>query len=61
MSTCQAEYVRIPNAQGTLVATGEVPDEEFWPGLLAVSDVMGTGWHAAVSAGHRVRLRVPAR
>lgn len=34
MSTCQAEYVRIPNAQGTLVATGEVPGEEFWPGLL---------------------------
>jgi threonine dehydrogenase-like Zn-dependent dehydrogenase len=51
MSTCQAEYVRIPNAQGTLVATEEVPDEEFWPGLLAVSDVMGTGWWAADAAG----------
>ncbi|KOG68148.1 zinc-dependent alcohol dehydrogenase family protein [Streptomyces flaveolus] len=51
MSTCQADYVRIPNAQGTLVATGEVPDEEFWPGLLAVSDVMGTGWYAAEAAG----------
>lgn len=50
MSTCQAEYVRIPNAQGTLVATGEVPGEEFWPGLLAVSDVMGTGWFAADAA-----------
>ncbi|MEU1889984.1 zinc-dependent alcohol dehydrogenase family protein [Streptomyces pristinaespiralis] len=50
MSTCQAEYVRIPNAQGTLVATDEVPDEEFWPGLLAVSDVMGTGWYAADAA-----------
>lgn len=50
MSTCQAEYVRIPNAQGTLVATGEVPAEEFWPGLLAVSDVMGTGWYAADAA-----------
>jgi len=50
MSTCQAEYVRIPNAQGTLVATGEVPGEEFWPGLLAVSDVMGTGWYAADAA-----------
>ncbi|MFG3204088.1 zinc-dependent alcohol dehydrogenase family protein [Streptomyces sp. NPDC048192] len=50
MSTCQAEYVRIPNAQGTLVATEEVPGEEFWPGLLAVSDVMGTGWYAADAA-----------
>ncbi|MGC4996767.1 zinc-dependent alcohol dehydrogenase family protein [Streptomyces sp. DT195] len=50
MSTCQAERVRIPNAQGTLVATDEVPDDEFLPGLLAVSDVMGTGWYAALAA-----------
>ncbi|WP_055693184.1 zinc-dependent alcohol dehydrogenase family protein [Streptomyces prasinopilosus] len=50
MSTCQADRVRIPNAQGTLVATDEVPDERFWPGLLAVSDVMGTGWWAADAA-----------
>ncbi|WP_042410906.1 zinc-dependent alcohol dehydrogenase family protein [Streptacidiphilus carbonis] len=50
MSTCQADYVRIPNAQGTLVATDEVPDEQYWPGLLAVSDVMGTGWWAADAA-----------
>ncbi|MEU5608146.1 zinc-dependent alcohol dehydrogenase family protein [Streptomyces sparsogenes] len=50
MSTCQAEYVRIPHAQGTLVATDEVPGEEFWPSLLAVSDVMGTGWYAADAA-----------
>ncbi|MFI2410339.1 zinc-dependent alcohol dehydrogenase family protein [Streptomyces sp. NPDC018947] len=50
MSTCQADYVRIPNAQGTLVATQQVPGEEFWPGLLAVSDVMGTGWWAAEAA-----------
>ncbi|MPY48174.1 zinc-dependent alcohol dehydrogenase family protein [Streptomyces acidicola] len=50
MSTCQADYVRIPNAQGTLVATAGVPGEEFWPGLLAVSDVMGTGWWAADAA-----------
>ncbi|MBC2867143.1 zinc-dependent alcohol dehydrogenase family protein [Streptomyces mexicanus] len=50
MSTCQADYVRIPQAQGTLVATDEVPDEEFWPSLLAVSDVMGTGWYAALAA-----------
>lgn len=50
MSTCQADYVRIPNAQGTLVATDEIPDESLWPGLLAVSDVMGTGWWAADAA-----------
>ncbi|WP_026252247.1 zinc-dependent alcohol dehydrogenase family protein [Streptomyces sp. PsTaAH-124] len=50
MSTCQAEYVRIPHAQGTLVATDGVPDERFWPGLLAVSDVLGTGWWAADAA-----------
>ncbi|EFL28995.1 zinc-binding dehydrogenase family oxidoreductase [Streptomyces himastatinicus ATCC 53653] len=50
MSTCQADYVRIPNAQGTLVATDGHPDGEFVPGLLAVSDVMGTGWYAALAA-----------
>lgn len=50
MSTCQADYVRIPNAQGTLVATDGIPDERLWPGLLAVSDVMGTGWWAADAA-----------
>lgn len=50
MSTCQADYVRIPNAQGTLVATDEHPGEELWPSLLAVSDVMGTGWYAAEAA-----------
>ncbi|MEU5310457.1 zinc-dependent alcohol dehydrogenase family protein [Streptomyces sp. NPDC021562] len=50
MSTCQAEYVRIPNAHGTLVATDGHPDAELVPGLLAVSDVMGTGWWAALAA-----------
>ncbi|WP_327187286.1 zinc-dependent alcohol dehydrogenase family protein [Streptomyces sp. NBC_01334] len=50
MSTCQADHVRIPNAQGTLVATDQVPGEELWPSLLAVSDVMGTGWWAAEAA-----------
>ncbi|MFD4726005.1 zinc-dependent alcohol dehydrogenase family protein [Streptomyces seoulensis] len=50
MSTCQADHIRIPNAEGTLVATDGVPGEELWPGLLAVSDVMGTGWWAADAA-----------
>ncbi|MFF6883419.1 zinc-dependent alcohol dehydrogenase family protein [Streptomyces sp. NPDC012421] len=50
MSTCQAEYIRVPNAQGTLVALDETPDEALWPSLLALSDVMGTGWWAADAA-----------
>ncbi|MEU2771755.1 zinc-dependent alcohol dehydrogenase family protein [Streptomyces sp. NPDC007162] len=50
MSTCQADYVRIPNAQGTLVATDEHPAEAFLPSLLTLSDVMGTGWYAARAA-----------
>ncbi|WP_030464633.1 zinc-dependent alcohol dehydrogenase family protein [Kitasatospora sp. NRRL B-11411] len=50
MSTCQAEYIRVPNAAGTLVALAETPDEHLWPGLLANSDVMGTGWWAADAA-----------
>ncbi|GAA3999975.1 zinc-dependent alcohol dehydrogenase family protein [Streptomyces plumbiresistens] len=47
---CQAEYVRIPLADGTLVATSEQPAEELIPDLLALSDVMGTGWYAAKAA-----------
>ena len=49
----QGEYVRVPLADGTLVATREVPDESLVPSLLTLSDVMGTGWHAAVAAGVR--------
>lgn len=47
---CQAEFIRVPNADGTLLATPLMPDEAMVPSLLALSDVMGTGWHAAVSA-----------
>jgi threonine dehydrogenase-like Zn-dependent dehydrogenase len=39
----QAEYARIPLADGTLVATPAMPDEKFVPSLLAASDVLGTG------------------
>jgi threonine dehydrogenase-like Zn-dependent dehydrogenase len=46
----QGEYVRVPLADGTLVATPEAPDEAMLPDLLTLSDVMGTGHHAAVSA-----------
>jgi len=47
----QGEYARVPLADGTLVATSEVPSDDLVPSLLALSDVMGTGWHAAVAAG----------
>ena len=50
---CQAEAIRIPNADGTLLATPEPPDEALVPSLLALSDVMATGWHAALCAGVR--------
>jgi threonine dehydrogenase-like Zn-dependent dehydrogenase len=50
MSGCQAEAVRVPLADGSLVATPEQPSDDLIPSLLALSDVMGTGWFAAVSA-----------
>jgi threonine dehydrogenase-like Zn-dependent dehydrogenase len=46
----QAEYARIPFADGTLVATPGQPDPDLIPSLLAASDVLGTGWFAAVAA-----------
>src|SRR5215203_6007929 len=46
----QAEYARIPLADGTLVATPGMPPEDMIPSLLAASDVLGTGWFGAVAA-----------
>ncbi|WP_182169447.1 zinc-dependent alcohol dehydrogenase family protein [Flaviflexus equikiangi] len=46
----QAEYARIPHADGTLVATPGQPDPDLIPSLLTASDVLGTGWFAAVAA-----------
>lgn len=46
----QGEYAKVPWADGTLVATPGVPDDALVPSLLTLSDVMGTGWHAARSA-----------
>ena len=46
----QAELARIPLADGTLVATPGMPDDDLIPSLLAASDVLGTGWFAAVAA-----------
>src|SRR5712671_6174382 len=50
ISTAQAPRLRVPLADGTLVATPEVPPDEMLPSLLALSDVMGTGWFAADAA-----------
>lgn len=47
----QGEIVRVPVADGTLVATPKQPDEALVPHLLTLSDVFPTGHHAAVSAG----------
>ena len=49
----QAEYTRVSQAEGSLVSTDGMPDADLVPSLLALSDVMATGWHAAVSAGVR--------
>lgn len=46
----QAEYTRIPLADGTLVATPDLPPDDLIPSLLAASDVLGTGWFAADAA-----------
>jgi threonine dehydrogenase-like Zn-dependent dehydrogenase len=46
----QAEYLRVPLADGTLVATSGQPDPGLVPSLLAASDVLGTGWFGAVAA-----------
>ena len=49
----QGEAVRVPQADGTLVVLPVGPDHALMPSLLTLSDVMGTGHHAALSA--RVR------
>jgi threonine dehydrogenase-like Zn-dependent dehydrogenase len=46
----QAELARVPLADGTLVATPEVPPDDLIPSFLAASDVLGTGWFGAVAA-----------
>jgi threonine dehydrogenase-like Zn-dependent dehydrogenase len=47
----QGQYVRVPHADGSLVATPGMPADDLIPDLLTLADVMGTGHHAAVSAG----------
>ncbi|MEZ5185737.1 MAG: alcohol dehydrogenase catalytic domain-containing protein [Candidatus Nanopelagicales bacterium] len=51
---CQAEEVRVPLADGTLVkvpGVGPDTDDALLASILTLSDVYGTGWHAAVRAG----------
>ena len=46
----QAEALRVPQADGTLFTLPSAKDDALNPSLLTLSDVMGTGHHAAVSA-----------
>src|SRR5437879_8696135 len=46
----QAEAVRVPQADGTLVVLPVGSDDALMPSLLTLTDVMGTGHHAAVAA-----------
>ena len=46
----QAPRLRVPLADGTLVATPDLPSDELIPSLLATSDVLGTGWFGADAA-----------
>jgi threonine dehydrogenase-like Zn-dependent dehydrogenase len=61
----QGEHLRVPLADGTLVATPEIPSDDLIPGLLAASDVLGTGWFGAIARRparvRRSRLSVTAR
>jgi len=50
VTTAQASVLRVPLADGTLVATPDIPPQDMVPSLLALSDVMGTGWFAADAA-----------
>ncbi len=50
VSGAQAPLLRVPLADGTLVATPGVPSNDVIPSLLTTSDVLGTGWFAADAA-----------
>ena len=50
MTGAQAPRARVPLADGTLLATPSLPADDLIPSLLAVSDVLGTGWYAADAA-----------
>src|SRR6266487_6966677 len=50
MLRAQAPVLRVPLADGTLVPTAGIPSDDLIPSLLATSDVLGTGWFAAIAA-----------
>jgi threonine dehydrogenase-like Zn-dependent dehydrogenase len=54
----QAQWLRVPLADDTLVPTPGQPDDDLIPSLLTLSDVMGTGWFAAVAANVRPGMTV---
>ena len=60
LNGAQAEALRVPQADGTLFVLGRQPDAALWASLLSLSDVMGTGHHAArvarVGPGHSVAV-----
>src|SRR5438445_1621436 len=58
ISTAQAPILRVPLADGTLVGTPDIPSDDLFPSLLALSDVMGTGWFAADAANVKLGATV---
>jgi threonine dehydrogenase-like Zn-dependent dehydrogenase len=48
---CQAEQLRVPFGDANLFTIPKGTDEKLMPAILALSDVMGTGHHAAIAAG----------
>ena len=54
----QAPLLRVPLPDGTLVTTPDVPSADLIPSLLALSDVMGTGWFAAEAANVKPGMTV---
>lgn len=49
----QGDHAVVTQADGSLLKTEGLPDADLVPSLLALTDVMATGWHAAVSSGVR--------
>src|SRR5438132_11974121 len=58
VNTAQAPVLRVPLADGTLVATPVVPPPDMIPSLLTLSEVMGTGWFAADAANVKQHQKV---
>ncbi|GAA1460235.1 alcohol dehydrogenase catalytic domain-containing protein [Nocardiopsis exhalans] len=58
LSAAQAELIRVPQAQGTLVRLPVGEESVFLPSLITLADVYGTGYHAALTAGVNARTTV---